>query len=419
MNVISMGLFVILLPNLVWAEVMTPELVLKTVVADNPEIASLRSRIKAEEAIVSSKYSLANPRLGLMVESNTSQEAREMGEMQSWTFSQEIMFPTKYLSMANMQRYRVAAIKEEFLDKMLEIRQRALSLFYGYASATRTAGLLEAQRETLREIARIVETRRATGAVPQQDEMKIHVEQTRIESEILLQSEELVGMRAMLNAVLNRTPESDLTISSEELKPPKIMKTLSELKGLIPQKSKMIGAERAWLKEAETNRSLARQSYLPDFMLSYRKPFGSNAPANSYVLGVELTLPLWFFSKQSSEVSAANARLSEAEKRLELTHRSVEAEAKSLTAKVETLTKYLKIFETALIPQSFSALNSSRAAYSAGRVGFQELLDAERSLYAVRIDYYKNLARFVEALTALERTIGTPVSDLPVPGDEQ
>jgi cobalt-zinc-cadmium efflux system outer membrane protein len=91
-----------------------------------------------------------------------------------------------------------------------------------------------------------------------------------------------------------------------------------------------------------------------------------------------------------------------------------EAETKRLVSKAETLSKLLKIYETALIPQSTSALNSSRAAYSAGRVGFQELLDAERSLYSVRIEYYKNLASFVEALSGLERVVGTAVSDLPM-----
>lgn len=412
------AVLLLLLTSSAFADVLTPASLLREAFDKNPEIAGAQARAKAEDAAISSKYALSNPRVGIMRESNLTTEQRQMGDMQSWTVSQEIMFPTKYFSMGSMQRSKAHALQEEALDKKLEVRQKALALYFSYYSAARISSLLDAQKETLREIARIAEARRATGAVPQQDEMKAHVEQTKIENEILLQAQELTAMRSSLNAVLNRDPDSELPLPKEDLKTPKMIASGKKVQDLAKQSSKMISAQEAWLRESEANRSLAKMSYLPDFMLSYRKPFGANAPDNAYAFGVEITIPLWFFAKQTSEVSQATAKTLEAEKRLEQTKRQVESETKNLSTKAETLAKLLKIYETALIPQSTSALNSSRAAYSAGRVGFQELLDAERSLYSVRIDYYKNLATFVETLTALERIVGQAVSDLPVNGDE-
>lgn len=408
----------LLFTNSAFAEVLTPASLLKEAFDKNPEIAGVQAKAKAEDAAISSKYALNNPRVGIMRESNMTAEQRQMGDMQSWAVSQEIMFPTKYFSMGSMQRSKAQALHEEALDKKLEVRQKALSLYFSYYSATRISSLLDAQKETLREIARIAEARRATGAVPQQDEMKAHVEQTKIENEILLQAQELTAMRSSLNAVLNRDPDSELLLPKEELKTPKMIAFGNRVQDLAKQSSKMISAQEAWLRESEANGSLAKLSYFPDFMLSYQKPFGANAPDNAHVFSVEMTIPLWFFAKQTSEVSQATAKTLEAEKRLEQIKRQVESETKNLSTKAETLAKLLKIYETALIPQSTSALNSSRAAYSAGRVGFQELLDAERSLYSVRIDYYKNMASFVETLTALERIVGQAVSDLPVNGDE-
>lgn len=408
----------LLFTRLAFADVLTPASLLREAFDKNPEIAGAQAKAEAGDAAISSKYSLSNPRVGIMRESNLTAEQGQMGDMQSWTVSQEIMFPTKYLSMGSMQRSKAHALKEEALDKKLEVRQRALSLYFSYYSATKISSLLDAQKETLREIARIAEARRATGAAPQQDEMKAHVEQTKIENEILLQAQELTAMRSSLNAVLNREPDAELLLPKEDLKTPKMIASGSKIQELARHNSKMILAQEAWLRESEANRSLAKMSYFPDFMLSYRKPFGANAPDNAYAFGVEMTIPLWFFARQTSEVSQAAAKTLEAEKRLEQTRRQVEAETKNFSTRAETLAKLLKIYETALIPQSTSALNSSRAAYSAGRVGFQELLDAERSLYSVRIDYYKNLATFVETLTALERIAGRAISDLPVDGDE-
>ncbi|MBK9039221.1 MAG: TolC family protein [Bdellovibrionales bacterium] len=173
MKIPLIGLFLLTTTSFsAFADTLTPLEVLKNVYASNPELASSQARANAEDAAISSKYSLSNPRVGLMRETNMTAEQRVMGDMQSWTLSQEVMFPTNYFSMGSMQSSNAEAGKEEFLDKKLEIRQKALSLYSDYYSAKKISSLLEAQKETLREIARIVESRRATGAVPQQDEMK-------------------------------------------------------------------------------------------------------------------------------------------------------------------------------------------------------------------------------------------------------
>jgi outer membrane protein TolC len=78
----------------------------------------------------------------------------------------------------------------------------------------------------------------------------------------------------------------------------------------------------------------------------------------------------------------------------------------------------LQIYQTALIPQASSTLNSSRTAYQAGRTNFLELLDSERSLYETRIAYYRNLAQYVDNLARLEEMAGTSLSTLPF-GDSQ
>lgn len=424
----GLGLFVFLvLTSQIWAlsiakaadgtisnGALSPSSVLSQVYSKNPDLASQEARADAEDSLISSKYTPANPRIGFMRESGMNLMQQQMGPMNSWVVSQELMFPTKYFSMGSMQRYRAKAAHEEFLDTKLKVRQNALTRYYGYYSASRILSLLEAQKETLREIARIAESRRATGAVPQQDEMKAHVEQTKIENEIILQKQELVEAQAELNALLNQDQGSELPLPKEDLPVPKIAFPQESIESLAAESSKMISAQKFMLEETESAKSLATMSYFPDFMLSYRKPFGQNSPSNAYAVGIEMTIPLWFFSKQTSEVASASARVLEAEHKLTQTRRMTEAETKRLVSKAETLSKLLKIYETALIPQSTSALNSSRAAYSAGRVGFQELLDAERSLYSVRIEYYRNLANFVETLTGLERVVGTSVSDLPM-----
>ena len=394
------------------SELLTLEAALKAAGEQNSELSAFRSRSKAEASSIKSEYWLDNPKIGLMREEQMTRMQQEMGPMNSWTVSQEIKFPTKYFLLGDAQTARARASNEELSDKALEIRQRVISSYFALYSVQRELALLDAQKETLREIARVAEARRATGAVPQQDEMKAHVEQTKLENEIILRRQEREEKLASFNSLLGREVTKDVVFAKDELRTPKLNVQPSEISKLALNRSKALGASQFMVEEANKRKKLAYQSYLPDFMISYRKPYG-NAPPDAYALGVEMTIPLWFFAKQTSEVQVASARFAEAEANLETLKRSTQAEVHAQTSKVEAFEKLLRIYETALIPQATSTLNSSRSSYRAGRSQFLDLLDSERSLYEVRINYYETLAKFVDALTQLERVVGTSLSTLP------
>lgn len=378
----------------------------------NPEIHAAQSRASAEQSQISVARSLANPRFGLMRENKMTPSQEEMGPMNSWSISQEILFPPKYFLMGDAQKATAEAATHELGQTRLEVRQKVISSYVQLHAAREILSLLTAQRESLREIARIAEARRATGAAPQQDEMKAHVEQTKLENEVLIQEQEVERAAAELNALLKRPAFAEVLLNATDFKAPSLQKSTKEIEHLALENSQSLASRRSMLKEAEKMRTLAQMSYAPDFMVSFRKPF-SNAPSDAYAIGVEMSLPLWFFSRQTSEVSAASARASAAQSELETTTHSTQAQVRTLAAKAERFEKMIRIYNSALIPQATSSLNSSRAAYTAGRAGFLELLDAERSLYEVRIAYYKALSMYVESLTQLETVTGVSLSTLP------
>lgn len=406
------------LTHLSFAEVLTPVGTLKEAYKNNPELASSEASSVAERELISSEYSLSSPRIGFMKETDMSFMQMENGPMKTWSVSQELLFPTKYFSRGNLQGTKARRAQHELRYKKLEIRAAALSAYFKYYSASRIHTLLLAQRETLREIARIAETRRSAGTVPQQDEMKAHVEQTRIENQIILQQQERWEAQFALNALLNRPADSVVLIPESDFSAKKDARLLPGINSVNFESSHQLRADSAMFEEAELQKKLAKQNYLPDFMLSYRQVFGGNHPSSGRAIGLEMTVPLWFFSKENSELASAVSREVAAKRRLDAQKRSVDSAVQSLKSRVKTLARLLEIYETALIPQATSTLNSSRSAYSAGRVGFQELLDAERTLYATRVEYYESFSKYIEAVTGLEREAGVSISSLPFSGEE-
>lgn len=392
-------------------ESLTPPEVLKLVYQNNPEIASSKAQADAERELISSQYSLASPMIGFMKETDMNFMQMQDGPMKTWSLSQEFLFPTKYFSRGRAQRARANRGILQYMYKKLDVRASALTTYFRYYSATKILGLLEAQKETLREIARIAEAKRAAGTVPQQDEMKAHVELTKIENELLLQKQEELEAKFTLNASLNRAIETNINLPATDFKAKEIK--ISELDSLDTGASYQIKGVAESVQEAGLQKGLAKMGYLPDFRLSYQQVFGGNHPSSGRAIGIEMSVPLWFFAKENSEFSSAVAQEFAARKELESKKRSTEAMLETLKVKVRTLSKLLEIYETSLIPQATSSHNSSRSAYSTGRVGFQELLDAERTLYSTRIEYFQNFSRLIEAVTALEREAGVSISSLP------
>jgi outer membrane protein TolC len=391
---------------------LTLEQALTEALANNPEISSAKAKAQTEEARVGLARSLPNPRLGVMRENNLTSDQVAMGPMNSVSISQEIMFPAKYALMGDAQKATARAASHRAQDTRLSVRQKVVSAYVGLYSKRQILSLLEAQRETLREVARIAESRRATGAVPQQDEMKAHVEQTMLENEILMQKQELGEAEAMLGSLLGRSPMDSISIAAADFKAPALKEKKAAIEKIAVERSESLASSREMVSEAETMLKLSKFSYAPDFMLSFRKPF-TNAPSDAYAISLDITVPLWFFSRQKNEVAAASAAVTSAKADTHAMSLEIRSLVRALSEKAESFEKMLRVFETSLIPQATSSLNSARSAYASGKSGFMELLDAERSLYQVRIDYYKALSKYADAVAALEKTAGVSLSTLP------
>jgi outer membrane protein TolC len=395
------------------AEPLTPAALLKEVYGNHPAIKSRAAKIESAKELASVQGALANPRIGIMRENSGGGEGEAMGAMYSLSLSQEFMWPSRYGLMKDMQLTRGEAAQEEYQEQRLQIRKQAATAYYQLYTAEKILELLKAQKEALRQIAKISEVRRAAGQAPQQDEMKAHIELTKIEMELIMQEQEIAAMRAALNSVLNRDQASAIEMPKEQLPVPSLKEKGSDFLALARANSRMIKSQKAMLKETELAHELARTSYYPDFMLRFTKPVSGSSDSKNYAIELEMSIPLWFFTKETSQVSASSYDRIEAQERLNLTERDTEKEVGMLAAQIKALAQLLKVYDSALIPQAITTLNASRSAYSSGSVGFGELLDAERMLYNERIEYYRNLAKYVENIVSLEAVLGASISDFP------
>jgi cobalt-zinc-cadmium efflux system outer membrane protein len=62
-----------------------------------------------------------------------------------------------------------------------------------------------------------------------------------------------------------------------------------------------------------------------------------------------------------------------------------------------------------ILPAAEQAFEASDLGYRAGKFGFLEVLDAQRTLFAVKGQYIEALAAYHQAKAEVERLIGAPL----------
>src|SRR5690606_34617274 len=195
-----------------------------------------------------------------------------------------------------------------------------------------------------------------------------------------------------------------------ELPVPDIRSQIDDLNLSENTTSPYVNKMRALSKAADAENTLSGWNYAPDFKVMYQQRI-AGAPENSHIVGVQMTIPLWFWGN-SAESSAAAARETAAKKELLNSEHRTATDLRALKSKVLSNYELYEIFGSGLIPQALSSYNSATAAYRANRISFNDYLDSERSLLKVKIGRLRTRSEYIANLVQFEALLGKPISEL-------
>ena len=151
---------------------------------------------------------------------------------------------------------------------------------------------------------------------------------------------------------------------------------------------------------------LAWNEFLPDLSGRFEQMIGDDARGKwSGMLGV--SVPIWFWEKQSFGVKEMHSELDMARADYNTMENMALFEVKYAHAKVKSYKKLVETFETSFIPQAEQALKASLTGYGAGQVDFLNLLDSQRMLLEIKLDYYETIFELETAKADLEQAVGT------------
>jgi outer membrane protein TolC len=138
-------------------------------------------------------------------------------------------------------------------------------------------------------------------------------------------------------------------------------------------------------------------------------------PEHQWMVGVSLNLPIQL-GRREGAVEASEARIAQVQAELSGMTDEIRVEVEQARQRLIEAGHVVHLYRERLLPAARAQIEAARAGYVTGSSTFQGLIDAERSLRNVELDYQEALAALGERRAQLVRTLGR-IPGLPETGE--
>jgi len=381
---------------------------------NNPQIQAAKQRYQAAQARVRLLRTLEDPKFEFEYDKITASMDNLMNNntkpMRTLAISQEFPFPAKLFLRKQAAQKEANAYQQEYKETERKVIKDLKQAYFELFLNDKKIKLAQENLNLLAQFIEIANKKYSVNKASQQDSLKAQVEHSKLSNQLILLEQEIKISQSMLNSLLNRPPEAGIDSAEEssnkvlELDEQTILKSAKENRPELKSFQEMV-------RKTEIDYSLAKQEYLPDFMIKYKRAEGNSNPgAWSGMVG--FTIPLWFWEKQDSFVKEARANVGVVKAEYQAQENMVLFEVRSSFARFDAAKKLIKIYETGVLPQAQAAVETARRGYETDLLSFLDLLDSVRSLREFQMEYFESLANLEIYLADLERTVGVDLSEV-------
>jgi outer membrane protein TolC len=248
------------------------------------------------------------------------------------------------------------------------------------------------------------------GRGTQQAILKAQIERGRLTVRLEQLAEERASAQQRLVRLLGRADAGGLS-GIARVAPPDVTPLPDGVETALQQRPEA-DALRRMRQRAHREEALARKAFWPDVTIGLQyvdiqssdlTPTMTGRDAVAVSLGIKV--PLWR-GKLRAQVDEAQIEARRAETQLEALQLDIRTRLNDLQQQLQRQQRQRTLLNDTLIPQAETALEATLNAYSTGRTDFLDLLDAERTLFQLQMEYEATYARSLKTIAALERTLG-------------
>lgn len=374
---------------------------------NNPEILSMRQRWEAAKEEVPQARSLDDPQVSITQWAIPSNFNLGKADETWYGIGQSFPFPGKRSLRGQVATKGADADEQDYQAKVREVTARVKITYYQWYVIQKAISIHLEHQALLEEVIQIANQKYAVGQASQQDLLKAQVELSKLHNSLLVLEQEQVSAQAEFNALLNRPPQAPLG-KPEELTVHPVSLTLDQLQQQALQDRPELKAAALTIEKSDRAKLLAKKNYLPDFMVEVQY-WNVHTGADQWMATAKMTLPWVFSAKYDARLRQATAEGEQAKADYTAIQNRTLFQLHDLFAKVQTAEQLIQVYQTGVLPQAEQSLEAARIGYQHGRAGFLDLINSERTLRDLQLEYYTALAQFGQYLAELEQAVGTTI----------
>jgi len=294
-----------------------------------------------------------------------------------------------------------------------EVRQS----FAALALARDTLVIYERQVPVFHDLAEAATLRYASGHGEQHDTVAPLVDLTRLQSEAITWRTRARTEEARLNTLLGRAVDRPV----EPLMPMVVTAVPFDATRAALERHPAMALAAAEIAREEAELARLQGERRPDFVMGggYMLMPGD---AGAWTARAGITWPNapWSRKRLDAEIEAQTRRVAAAAARREAIASGIRRGVQEAQVQIDAARQRAELISTTLLPHVDHVLDVSHAAYRAGRGDFSDVLEAQRSILAVAVEYAAAQADVTLALAGLDRAMGSVREEPPpvAPGEQ-
>ncbi|MEK6599483.1 MAG: TolC family protein [Deltaproteobacteria bacterium] len=372
----------------------------------NPELAAFSVERRVAEGRVIQSGLLPNPELSALYENIGGAKEITGGGQTTIQISQLIELGGKRSARTHVAHLSQDLAEKDYERKRIEVLTGVSKTFIKTLSAQQKLAIAEEMAGLAKQFVKTVSERVLAGKVSPVEETKAKVALSLVMVEQERAKLELASARKSLSSIWGSiSPRFKTAVGDmeEDIAP---VPPFEQLTARLTNNPDVI------LRFAEISRrkaiiDMVRSKAAPDITVNagYRRFTGYDE--NSAVFGVSIPLPI--FNRNQGGMIESRLLLSKAEEE----RRAAEVNAAALLAEafksLSAAYVEVKTLKDIALPGAQSAYDATMEGYRMGKFGYLDVLDAQRTLFDVRVQYIRALTDYHLSVANVEQLIGEPV----------
>ena len=363
----------------------------------NFELSAARREVDAADASVRQAGASRNPELTAIIE-----DLRSATRTTTTTLGIPIELGGKLAARVKVAERSRDMAQAQLSEARSRLRAAVISAFFATVVAQERMTLSKDSASLASRAADVVGKRVTAGKTSPVDAIRARVDLANAQLEVAEAEAELQAARTGLASLWGERDLAFGELAGDTAGTP-AQASAADLLAQVDASPALVVA-RLDIERRQALVDVERSKAVPDLTLSVGTRRDNELGQTRAVVGVSIPLPL--FDHNQGAVLEASRRVDKARDDYDAARIRLTVDVRQAATQLSTAQSSLQAIRETVLPASQQAYDASTTGFEAGKFGFLDVIDAQRSLLQARARYLNTLSSAWQAATTIDRLLG-------------